>query len=328
MQFIQNACLTNFVVSSILTGAHHKPFHFDWNIIESHGLKFTSEYNYQDARTLLHLSLMVTSSNHKLSEPDQQLSIIDGGYIAKLADATEYKYSSSSTIDGRSIINPLNPPLWLKDTPLIYSECPVRLISDGFKGTSLNNPAIIGHVLYNEKENLVIIAFTGTSNACMAGLDLEYGQVEMKGILNYQEGLKCHGGIYTAYHSIRSQLTETIKMYLPKNPTMIITGHSLGGALSQLCALDMAYYNPIHYSFASPLIFNEVGYHVFTKLVKYSYRIANISDMVVLAPLPIMPNGDNFFHVGSLIHFQRNLGNYSLNHSLAYIQEFELPLKQ
>ena len=119
-------------------------------------------------------------------------------------------------------------------------------------------------------------------------------------------------------------MVEIIKSYLSNKPQVIISGHSLGGAISQVCALDLAYYNPIHYSFAAPMVFNQQGYSVFTKLVKYSYRIANISDLVVLSPLPVMPNKDAFFHVGKLIHFQRNLGEYSLNHALAYVQEYNL----
>lgn len=68
------------------------------------------------------------------------------------------------------------------------------------------------------------------------------------------------------------------------------------------------------------MIFNEHGYNLFTKSVKYSYSVANISDLVVLSP----PNKDAFFHVGKLIHFQRNLGEYPLNHGLAYAQEYNL----
>lgn len=286
MQYVQEACLINLVTNAIFTHFNHRLFEFTWDRIGHHKPSFDTNYNYEDAQTLLQLSLMVTESN----------------YLDK----------------------DLQTPTWLKDFRLLYNECPLSLISQLSQKSQINQSALLGHIFYSEGSNLLFIIFTGTINGCMAGLDLAYGQNELEGITNYTPGLKAHRGVYLAYKSIRQQLVDVVKSYLPRNPQILITGHSLGGALSQICALDLAYYNPIHYSFAAPMIFNEHGYNVFTKLVKYSYRIANISDLVVLSPLPVMPNKDAFFHVGKLIHFQRNLGEYPLNHGLAYAQEYNL----
>ena len=286
MQYIQEACLVNLVTNALFTQKEHKIFEFTWDRIENHKQIFSLDYNHEDAQSLLQLCLMVTESN----------------YLNKS----------------------LNPPSLIQKFDLLYDECPLPLISQISTKSPLNQSAKVGHIFYNNISNVLSIIFTGTINGCMAGLDLAYGQTELEGVLNYIIGLKGHRGIYLAYQSIRSQLVEVVKSHLPKNPQIIISGHSLGGALSQICALDLAYYNPIHYSFAAPMVFNEVGYNVFTKLVKYSYRIANISDLVVLSPLPVMPNRDAFFHVGKLIHFQSNLGEYRLNHALAYVQEYNL----
>lgn len=286
MQYIQEACLIHLMTNAIFTHFNYRLFEFTWDRIGHHNPVFSLDYNHEDAQALLQLSLMVTESN----------------YLNKS----------------------LNTPSWLHDTPLLYEECPLRLISQLSQKSQLNKSALLGHIFYSEEANILLIIFTGTINGCMAGLDIVYGQTELEGILNYAPGMKGHRGIYLAYKSIRSKLVEVVKSYLPKNPQIIISGHSLGGALSELCTLDLAYYNPIHYSFAAPMIFNEHGYNVFDKLVKYSYRVANISDIVVLSPLPVMPNKNAFFHVGKLIHFQRNLGEYPLNHGLAYAQEYNL----
>ena len=299
MQFIQNACLTNLIVSSILTGSNYKPISFSWDLINQHRFRFNKDYNYNDARILLQLSLMVTDSNFT----DAQLDI----------------------------------PSWLQDNVLAYNVCPLFTssgkVSNPLSSITSNyhssprskmDSERIGHILYDKDDNVLVIVFTGTSNACLAGLDLEYGQTELDSITNYIEGIRGHQGIFSAYKSIRPQLTKVIRDYLPKNPQIVITGHSLGGALSHLCALDLAFYNPIQYSFASPLIFNPLGSLVYDKYVKYSYRIANLVDLVTLSPLPIMPNKDLFCHVGKLVHFQRHLGEYPKNHSLAYAQEYSL----
>lgn len=294
MQFIQNACLTNLIVSSILTGSNYKPTSFTWDLINQHRLIFSKDYNYDDARTLLQLSLMVTDSNFEGT--------------------------------------PLNIPSWLQDNVLIYDVCPLFTSNNSNSLAKISTRSNyksseserLGHILYHEDNNVLLIVFTGTSNACLAGLDLEYGQTELNNISNYIQGVRCHRGIYSVYQSIRQQLTKVVREHLPKNPQIVITGHSLGGALSHLCALDLAYYDPIQYSFASPLIFNQLGHIIYEKFVKYSYRIANLADLITLSPLPIMPNKDIFCNVGKLVHFQRNLGEYPLNHSMAYAQEYNI----
>lgn len=294
MQFIQETCLISIMTATIIDMAKYPSLMFNWDVIDEHKNLFNHEYNYNDCRTLLQLSLMVTSTNY-LDEP-------------------------------------LNPPNWLQDTKLVYNQCPVfvrspeRTAIDN-KNTSSsmkNNPTLLGHVLYNSRTNILIIIFTGTINICMVYADIRHSQDEINGISNYHQGMKAHHGIYAAYMSVRDQLIQTIQKYLGLNPQIIITGHSLGGGLSQICALDLAFYNPIHYSFGSPLIFNESSSTMFDKIVKYSYRISNFSDIITCSPFPVMPNGDIFLHVGNPICFQRNLGTLPSNHTIAYAQEYNL----
>ena len=286
MQFIEDACLINLVVSSIFTSRFQMNYSFDWSHIKEHGLCFSHKYKHEDAGVLLQLSLMVTNTNFD------------------------------------SI--PLNTPDWLEDTAINYARCPSPIISQGISNSVLNHPSNLAHILYNKTSNTLIIIFTGTSNICLATSDLSYTQVELEDITNYTPGMKGHKGTYLGYEDIRSRLLSIIERYIPRNPQIIITGHSLGGALSGLCAIDLAYYNPIHYSFAAPLFLNVMGSEIFGQLVKHSYRVANISDLVTMMPLPITPNGDVFCHVGESHLFQKNLGQYTYNHSLSYIQEYNI----
>lgn len=289
MQFVQNACMINLVVSSILTASNTSPYKFTWNSLINYHRLIKHDYNYDDARFLLKLSLMVTSAN--------------------LANTS------------------LNPPnIFTEHIELIYEECPKtnKVINLKESFTKLKGSAVLGHLLYDKINNTLFIVFSGTSNTCMAGLDLEYTQIELDSLLNYSPGMKAHQGITVAYLSIRKQLINHFLSFIPQNPKIIITGHSLGGALGQLCALDLAFYKPIHYTFASPLILNQLSANVFEKFITNSYRITNQSDLVTMSPLPVMPNGDIFLHVGKLIMFQRNLGEYPANHSIAYLQEFTI----
>lgn len=282
MELIRNACIIDLVANAIFTNRDYKSYTFDWSVIANHNNRFDSSYNYDDARILLQLSLMVTKANF-----------------------TE---------------TPLMAPNWLMDYPLHYMKCPMKSLNvESSKNINL------GHVLYNEQQNILFIIFTGTSDMCMGGIDIDYTQIEIDGILNYIPGMKGHRGIYLAYQSIRNQLIEIIRKYSDRKPKIIITGHSLGGGVSGLCTLDLAYYEPLHYSFASPLFFNPMGCEVFGHLVKKSYRIANLSDLVALCPLPIMPNKDCFCHIGNPVLFQRNMCDYPNNHSLAYVMEYNVP---
>jgi hypothetical protein len=219
---------------------------------------------------------------------------------------------------------PLQVPNKFEHTALPYDKCPQTLVAAVIPKSPMNLSANLGHILYDRAINVLYIVFTGTVNGCMVAMDLDYRQTTLAKFPNSTPDIKAHRGFYHGYMSIRDLLVAAVKRYLPYKPQIVITGHSLGGALSQLCAYDLAYYNPIHYSFGSPMVFNSVGAMAFDKFVKHSYRIANLSDLVVVAPLPVMPNGDAFYHVGNLIYFQDNLGDFSLNHTFSYMTQYAL----
>lgn len=286
MQFIQDACLNSLFISAVLTPPYHKPYRFNWDRIRQHSSTFNPAYNYEDAQLALQLSFIVT-------------------------DSTAFGL-------------PMNIPNWLQSIELKYDTCPLELISKGIANSGYNEPAPVAFIFYNSVSNVLFIVFVGTINVCLGALDMKYAQVEYDIVTNYVPGLCGHGGIYAVYKSIRNKLVTAVAPFLERNPQIIITGHSLGGGLSQICALELAAYNPIHYSFAAPMIFNNVGYDIFTRAVKHSYRVANASDLVTIAPLPVMPNKDAFFHVGELIYFQRNFGSYEKNHTQAYVEEYNL----
>lgn len=283
MQFIRDVYLLDLITSS-LTTRHNFTAKFSWNRIINHEKNFNTDYNFEDAQTLLELSLITS---------------------------TEI---------------PLSAPLTLAHTALKYNICPQPLVANVIPQSPMNEPAVLGHILYDKRNSVLYIVFTGTVNGCMAMIDLDYPQTTIGELRNAAPDIKCHRGFYRAYTSIRSILVNSVKQYVAQDPALqiVITGHSLGGALSQLCAYDLAYYHPVHYSFASPMIFNPIGAYAFDKFVTHSFRVANISDLVIMAPLAVMPNKDAFCHVGQLIYFQHNFGDFSLNHTFSYMLQYQL----
>lgn len=131
---------------------------------------------------------------------------------------------------------------------------------------------------------------------------------------NYIPGVKVHGGFWNFYLSIYDRLTSLLQKYVNNETQVILTGLSLGGAISTIGAIDLyqkklspssiskeakllpklsdysIINNIIHYSFASPRAFDIIGTQHYNSLKLTSYRIYNGSDIIPVVPLPIMPN--------------------------------------
>lgn len=288
MEVIETLCIGS-LFTPILTGKH-KSHPFTWDRLTLHKRAFESVFNHEDAQCALQLSFMVSSSN---------------------IEHTKFSV-----------------PPWLRAIPLRYDVCPFPIIYENLPASTINASAILGYIIYYAQYNLLFIVFTGTSNLCLMSMDINYPLVDVSGIDGYVEGEQCHRGIYGLYMSIRNVLRKELTKYMDRKPQIIITGHSLGGALSQLCALDLAHHHPINYAFGSPLLFNEVGATRYDNEIKQGYRVANLSDLITMLPIPIMPNGDAFCHAGQLVHFQKNLKDFIDNHSLAYAEVFDIiPMK-
>eukprot|EP01060_Flectonema_neradi_P034517 TRINITY_DN6072_c1_g1_i3.p1 TRINITY_DN6072_c1_g1~~TRINITY_DN6072_c1_g1_i3.p1 ORF type:complete len:2475 (+),score=365.76 TRINITY_DN6072_c1_g1_i3:1752-9176(+) len=119
-----------------------------------------------------------------------------------------------------------------------------------------------------------------------------------------------HKGFYKLWLNLREQIyrimeenPEVKEIFYPKssNNPLIFTGHSLGGALATLAALDFATdksgrsdRNIIVYNFGCPRIGNAAFAQLCEKYVPESYRIINKGDMVPIMP----PNFVWYQHAG------------------------------
>lgn len=78
--------------------------------------------------------------------------------------------------------------------------------------------------------------------------------------------------------------------FAPPVTSLTICGHSLGGALATLLALDVAantvFKNPTVYTFASPRTGDPAFATTYNQLVQDSFRIANRVDLVPKLPFP------------------------------------------
>ena len=104
-------------------------------------------------------------------------------------------------------------------------------------------------------------------------------------------------GFTAIYNSLRLATTSVrIVDALPSLPfnqatnSLTICGHSLGGALATLLALDVAantnFKNPTVYTYASPRTGDSLFVSTYNQAVPNTYRIANRVDLVPKLPLP------------------------------------------
>ncbi|XP_010910042.1 lipase isoform X1 [Elaeis guineensis] len=154
--------------------------------------------------------------------------------------------------------------------------------------------------------NSIIIAFRGTQEHSIRNWieDLFWKQLD----LNYpgMPDAMVHHGFYFAYHNttlrpvILSAVQNARELY--GNIDVIITGHSMGGALASFCALDLS----VNYgmqevqlmTFGQPRVGNAAFVSYFIKHVPRTVRVTNENDIV-----PHLPPYYTYFPRKTYHHF-------------------------
>lgn len=164
-----------------------------------------------------------------------------------------------------------------------------------------------------------VIAFTGTEFVSEWRSDFQFQQVEPTGINNYKAGVLVHKGFYDIYTNVRTTLMKWWTDNSPSITTLYITGHSLGGGLSNLCAYDFASLPQtlVHYSFASPRTGNSTFAVAFNGLVTNTIRVNNTEDLIPQLP-PSTFKGWNYEQTGGNAPFTISLSSLVEDHIEAY----------
>ncbi|KAJ3079317.1 hypothetical protein HK102_003866 [Quaeritorhiza haematococci] len=100
---------------------------------------------------------------------------------------------------------------------------------------------ITGYVAYNPRINSVIVAFRGTLSIRNVIVDLKLFPLDYD-YPGAPAGAKVHSGFYKGYDAAKNEVRDAVRQVLAQNPgfTIRVIGHSLGGALASICALDLA----------------------------------------------------------------------------------------
>ena len=177
-------------------------------------------------------------------------------------------------------------------------------------------------VAYNAHHEIVI-AFRGTETKSMGALrdlftDLGFTKTTYErrrrsgGKLN-----RLHRKFYQAYCDVQDDLVRRIWKLIDKlgdpSPRLYFTGHSLGGALATIAALDFAVRaddgdnsfpreHPITlYTFGSPRVLSHnMVKNLFSPLVSHSFAMANDNDPITGLP-PVSSHRFRFSHINHVV---------------------------
>lgn len=177
-----------------------------------------------------------------------------------------------------------------------------------------------------ESDQKIMIAFRGTSSTSDWISDLQATQVRFKPVNNNSY---THRGFTGIYNSLRLELKKQLRGLSPAKK-MILTGHSLGGALAMLCAADLAsngLFEPVTvYTYGAPRVGNPEFAKSYAALVDTSYRVVNPNDVVPMVPPPILklPRHERTFyylHAPQSVALPFEQGSISGNHIISSYYE-------
>jgi predicted lipase len=136
-------------------------------------------------------------------------------------------------------------------------------------------------VFFDEESRTVDVSFRGTKQVQDFLTDLRFHKVRVP----FANACKSHRGFLNGYMSVRDELMDTIRELDPER--VRTEGHSLGGALATVFALDwsLKQRTPLTcVTFGSPRVGNRAFVNAFNESVR-SVRVVNGADPVPFTPL-------------------------------------------
>ena len=158
-----------------------------------------------------------------------------------------------------------------------------------------------------KKDDVIIISFRGTEVTQKSDILADAAAIQTEAY----EG-RVHLGFNTAYNIVKDQVLKTVKEYQTNNEAIIITGHSLGGALATVCAAHLISENitPTSvYTYGQPRVGNSEFAEFYSEMSKHHYRFVNNNDVVTKVPpesVTIKGTKLSYTHVGQQVYIKTN----------------------
>jgi len=188
------------------------------------------------------------------------------------------------------------------------SACSKFIVID-IKSFSNSTWDMQGYVGYSTTHSAIIVAFRGSSNTKNWIDDFDATQVTY----GKCSGCVIHKGFYQGYNtvsaSVKAQVTTLVAKY--RGAPIYVTGHSLGGALSVVAALDIhETFNNVEklYTFGQPRVGNAAFATYVTSKISDAFRVIHYADIVPhLAPTAL-----NYRHHNYEVWYQEDMKSYKV----------------
>jgi len=234
---------------------------------------------------------------HALTEPNYETAL----FLAAICSQTYVQFANKET--GAFI----KPDHYELVGAIVTSELGIENDHYGFVLTSPNN---------------TILAFRGSSTSIDWVYDFIAQQTEY---LPAKNAGQTHKGFSDIYYTLRQQVIELLSQCDSDKP-LYITGHSLGGALATLAALDIAVNTPfrkiIVYTFGAPRVGDPAFVRAYNYTVPIHWRFQNKYDIVPHLPTLVYhsPQTDEtyfYLHVKGEVQRSFRHGSVSSNHIMS-----------
>jgi len=148
----------------------------------------------------------------------------------------------------------------------------------------------------------VVIVFRGSKGSEDWKANFRFRQMKVP-YENMNPKIRVHTGFIDQYLEARPIIHRELTEGRYKDPkNVVVTGHSLGGALATLCAVDLKYHNQelpvVCIPLASPRVGNRAFAQSYDMRVPVTHRIINGHDTVCKVP----PMWLGYEHVGTSIY--------------------------
>ena len=168
-------------------------------------------------------------------------------------------------------------------------SCPLVEESKAFthaEFTKTKKTDATGYVAYDPTHQVIVVAFRGSSSLKNWMTDFRFRHIKA----DLCDKCEVHRGFWTSWIESRDSVVPAVKLVLALHPKarVVVTGHSLGGAIAVLAAAELRKHG--HwvdlYTFGAPRVgTKEVAHYLAGTLGKgKTYRITNLDD-----PVPHLP---------------------------------------
>lgn len=169
-----------------------------------------------------------------------------------------------------------------------------------------------GFVGVDPNNHRIVVSFSGTDPLSIRNWIDDIST--LKTPYPYCSGCEVHNGFYNTYLSVQSQVLTLVKGFHTQYPSysILVTGHSLGGAMAVHAALDLKLSLGLStedvYTFGQPRVGNPDFNLFYQKTVSQNYRVTHYKD-----PVPHLPFEDwEFQHQPQEIYYQMLNNKYEV----------------